>query len=443
MNLTSRLQCKRYAGFKNLKLFLALFIGIMAYFTTDCMGQNDLYHLEYETPEVLIASDVLPPELLWGDNYSVRGVTETTVDTDTQGFTYRFELMSSYGDFEAHCLDMVRVRAHEINVIAVLQDIKQTKAFSTAVKKAGKSPHKKAVDLILNPVDTVTGVPKGDWRFITQSGEMIEGGPEGRKGGSADVLPDFFKLKRRYAYKLGVDVYSSNNVLQKELNSVVWAGFASGAGTSLLITKAGKSADGLMLKDVEYLQIIRRTPFLDKIDKLLLNNTQEGLQLINREQLKQIGVVDTVIDAFLTHPKYSPRNRTIIVQALANMESVENRGILIKGAISAEHKDIAFFYQQMAEMLLGYHKNVKAITELIPVKKSVAGYTTDKNIVATLPVDYLYWTKLTDTFESELLLLSKSEDRPVSQVIVWISGSATSLAKEVFTARGIVLKENR
>jgi hypothetical protein len=43
---------------------------------------------------------------------------------------------------------------------------------------------------------------------------------------------------------------------------------------------------------------------------------------------------------------------------------------------------------------------------------------------------------------SELLQLSKSEDRPVTQVIIGISGKATSLAKEVLTARGIVIKEN-
>lgn len=414
----------------------------MALLATDCMGQSDLYRLEYETPGVLIANDVLPPELKWGENYSVRGVTETTIDTSTQGFTYRFELTSSYGNFEAHCLDMVRIRAHEINVIAVLQDIKETKAFSNAIKKAGKGPYKKAVGLIFNPVDTVTGVPKGRWRLIIQSGEIIEGGPAGRDDGPDDAFINFFKLKRLYAYKLGVDVYSANKVLQKELNSVSMAGFTSGAGTSLLFTRAGKSAEGLMLKDSEELMIIKRTPFLAKIDKMLLDNTQEGLQQINREKLKQIGVEESVIDAFLTHPKYSPSNRAIIVHALANMEGVKNRGALVNQAISAEHVDIAFFYQQMTEMLQHYNKNIKTITELIPVRKSVAGYTTDKDIVATLPVDYLYWTELTDLYVSELLQISKSKDRPVSQVVIWIPGKATSQAKEVLTARGIVIKEN-
>ena len=251
-----------------------------------------------------------------------------------------------------------------------------------------------------------------------------------------------FKLKCRYAYKLGVDVYSRNKVLQKELNSVSLAGFASGSGTSILFTKAGKSAEGLMLKDAENLKIIERTLFYDEIDKLLLDNTQDGLQLINREKLKHIGAEESVIDAFLTHPNYSPRNRTIMVHALANMEGVKNRGILIKQAASAENDEIAFFYQRMVEMFQRYHNNVKAITELIPVRKSVAGYTTDKDIVSALPVDNLYWTEMTDLFVSELLKLSESEDRKVKQVIIWITGKATSQAKEVLTARGIVIKEN-
>ncbi len=237
MNINSRSQKKPHI-FPPIfhSLCIAFFIGIITCLTTDCMGQREFDHLTYETPGVLIAGDVLPPELKWGKNYSVRGVTDTTVDTSTKGFTHRFEITSGYGNFEAHCIDMVRIRAHEINVIAVLQDIKKTRKFSKAVKKAKKGLYKETVDLILDPVDTITGVPKDGWRFITQSGEMVKGGSEGREGGHAEALADFFKLKCRYAYKLGVDVYSTNKELQKELNSLSLAGFASGAETSLLFT---------------------------------------------------------------------------------------------------------------------------------------------------------------------------------------------------------------
>ena len=131
MNLTSRLQRRGYVGFKNLKLFMALVIGVITCLTTDCMGREEFDRLTYETPGVLVAGDVLPTELKWAKNYSIRGVTDTTVDTSTHGFTYQFEITSKYGNFEAHSIDMVRIRAHEINVIAVVQDIKKTKAFPT------------------------------------------------------------------------------------------------------------------------------------------------------------------------------------------------------------------------------------------------------------------------------------------------------------------------
>ena len=173
MNLTNRLQRMRCAGFKNLKLLMALFLGITVCLTTDCMGKDRYDYLDYENPGLLIARDVLPPELKRGEKYSIRGLTALPEDTSTYGFTHQFEITSIYGNFEVHSIDMVRIRAHELNAISIIQDIKKTKAFSKAIKKAGKSPYKNAVSLILHPVDTLTGVPKGKRRLITRSSEMV------------------------------------------------------------------------------------------------------------------------------------------------------------------------------------------------------------------------------------------------------------------------------
>ena len=93
-------------------------------------------------------------------------------------------------------------------------------------------------------------------------------------------------------------------------------------------------------------------------------------------------------------------------------------------------------------MIYDYHKNVKPLVEIIPVKKMVVNYTSDQAIVAILPLDYLYWSEMIDHFATEVLHLSKSEDRPVTQVVMGISGTATKTAKEALTARGIVIKEN-
>ena len=84
---------------------------------------------------------------------------------------------------------------------------------------------------------------------------------------------------------------------------------------------------------------------------------------------------------------------------------------------------------------------MKPVVEIIPVRNMVANFTVDQTIISMLPVDNLYWSEPTDLFVSALLQLSESEDRPVTQVIMWISGKATSQAKEVLNGRGIVIKE--
>ncbi len=432
MNLTSRLQRRCYVGFRNLKLFMILVIGIIAYFTTDCMGQPLTQIIGYEEPRVLIASEVLPPELSIGDNYSVSGRLASTEERIHYGFDNEYEIISTFGKFEAHSEKMLRIRIQEIKAIGILRKIKKRNEFDNAVEKAGKSSYSGVMELILHPVDTVTGIPKGGWRFITQSGEIVKGEPEGREDRTSDALVGFSKLKRRYAYKLGVDVYSTNKLLQMELNSVSWAGFASGAGISF-IKRSLRDTAGM---------VIERTPLLDKMDKILLDNTPEELLLINKEKLKQMGVKESVVKEFLSHPSYSPRNETIIVHALAEMDGAKNRDQFIKQALLAEYEESAFFNQNLAEMMNGYHKDVKPIREIIPVRTLVVGYTDDQAIISTLPLDYLYWTKISDLFFSEIVLLSKSEDRPVKRVDLWISGECTSGARKAIAAKGILVKEN-
>ncbi len=432
MHLTSRLQRKRYIDSINHTLCMVIAIGTIIFFTTDCMGQSRIPSIAYEIPRVLVASQILPPELSIGDNYSVSGRLATPGDTVSYGFTNEFEIVSSFGNFEAHCEDMLRIRIQEIKAIDILREIKETKAFKNALEKAGNSSYSGVMELILHPVDTITGIPKGDWRFITRSGEMVKGGPEGKEGKSGDALVGFSKLKRRYAYKLGVDVYSTNKVLQKDLNSVSWAGFASGAGISL-IKEPLRGTEGM---------VIERTPFLDKIDKILLDNAPDELLLINQEKLKQMGVKEPVVKEFLSHPSYSPRNETIIVHALAEMDGARNRDQFIKQAILAEHEEMALLYQNLAEMMHSYHKDVNPIRDLIPVRKLAVGYTAEQTIISMLPLDYVYWSEMTDFFVSELVLLLKSKDRPVKRVNMWISGVCTPTAKKALAAKGITLKEN-
>jgi hypothetical protein len=124
------------------------------------------------------------------------------------------------------------------------------------------------------------------------------------------------------------------------------------------------------------------------------------------------------------------------------MDGARNRDQFIKQALLAEHEERALLYQNSAEMMHSYHKDVNPIRDIIPVRKLAVGYTADQTIISVLPLDYVYWSEMTDFFVSELVLLLKSKDRPVKRVNMWISGVCTPTAKKALAAKGITLKEN-
>ncbi len=438
MNQTNRLQWKRYIDLKTVVPFMTIVIGAIIFFTAVCWGRettNEKFSpeeyaksIKYENPGILNAHDILPPELLEGEHYNV------LEEVATYDLTNRFTILSTFGPFEAIGEDMLRTRIQEIQAIAVLQEIKKTKAFRDAAEQAAMSSYKGAKNLITHPVNTISGVPKGVGRLFSRVGEMFGGGRGEQEDSVAKELIGFSVVKRQYAHKLGVDVYSSNKVLQKELNRLSWAGFAGGVGVKLA-TRAVKGAS-----EAAYFSI-RGTQFIQGMNQILLDNAPEDLRRINREKLQQMGVEDSVIEEFLHHPDFSPRHETFIVHALAAMKGVRNRDQFIKQANYAVYEDDAFFFQRIAEMMSSYHNNVEPIAEIIPVRRAVVGYTAKQSIVATLPMDYVYWTERADK-GIEALLKLESLDRPVKSMKLFISGRLSPKTKLELMAKGIEYKEN-
>jgi hypothetical protein len=185
---------------------------------------------------------------------------------------------------------------------------------------------------------------------------------------------------------------------------------------------------------------VKGTQLVHGMNMILLDSSPEDLQKLNRKKMVEMGVRDSVIKEFLKSPAYSPRHQTILVQALAEMQGVKGREQFIKKALYAEYEEEAFLYQRMAEMLHGYHTQVKPIKELVPVRKFVVGYTSDQTVVATFPVDLLYWIELTDLGSAALAKLDLT-GRPVKKTEIWVTGSLTPRTMKEFNARGLVINE--
>src|SRR5215467_7333121 len=109
----------------------------------------------YEAEPVLDAKDLATPELLKGPHYTV------DPKVPVKGFLERFTIRSTYGTFLANGQRMLPIRVNEVEAIAKLDDLSKTKEFADAAGRAIARPVTSTVNMIVHPVDTITGFPDG------------------------------------------------------------------------------------------------------------------------------------------------------------------------------------------------------------------------------------------------------------------------------------------
>ena len=225
----------------------------------------------YEQPTDRRAVEVLPPALVVTPNHRV----QDPVMAD--GYMYRFTVESPFGGFEVIGTGALRKLLNEIGAIAVLREIKTGKAFADAVVSSASGPLRFAKNLIINPVDTITGIPKGAYKVMEETATAVT---SERKPSDDPAYMQALQVsgrKRDYAAQLGVDVYSSNAVLQKELNSVAWAAAAGNLSVSVALMPVGGAA-GSALSGVQ-LSV--------SLNEQLKNEPASRLRILNKDKLAQ------------------------------------------------------------------------------------------------------------------------------------------------------------
>lgn len=379
----------------------------------------------YEASPVLSASKTLPPDLLSGPHHRV----QETVYND--GFLNRYTLLSKFGGFVAVSTPMLRKRIEEINAMARMEQIQGTKEFTSSMKEAGTDTLAGFKNLATKPVETVKGAVSGLAVAFRRAGDAIAG-PKRSDSEDSRVkdLIGFSKTKREYAYLFGVDAYTDNEKLQDRLNDIAWAGYAGGltwaaamaavpGGAGLAITISGSHR---LLND-----IFRSTPPAD-------------LRRMNGEKLKAMDVHPEVADTFLNNTIYSPRDQTLLVNALDEMKGVGNRATFVRlGAASAD-RDIARFRARQVEMYAGFHKAVAPVETFIALGEFAAVRTTKNEVVFNVPLDYLVWTepmaKLLTAADGRVTQLT----RPANKQL-WVTGTVSTRARKEIEGRGWRIQE--
>ncbi len=153
----------------------------------------------------------------------------------------------------------------------------------------------------------------------------------------------FSSQKRKLAYELNIDVYTSNKVLQEYLNSISWASYSGGFVVALAMSPLGP---------------VRFTKTAGSFNTLIRDNSPEDLRKINRKILRKLDVKEEIIDAFLDNVWISPRHETTIVHSLQYQGLKGGIDDFIQLASTAESEQDAFFFQNISGLIEQYISNV-------------------------------------------------------------------------------------
>jgi hypothetical protein len=332
----------------------------------------------YEPIPVLSASKILPPALLSGPNHRV----QERVTSD--GIVNIYQIDSRFGTFSAVSTAMLRVRIQEINAMATMDQLKGTKEFGDAVKEAATSTLSAAKNMVFQPVKTLGEAVSGVGLIFRRAGDSMFGAkPSDTEDSRFKSLIGFSNYKREYAYELGVDVYSRNEVLQDRLNDIAWTGFAGGLTVSAALAAVPGGAGVAMTA-------ISATRLTTAVFK---NTPPADLRRMNTEKLSAMGIDPHTTETFINDSVFSPREQTLLVAALDEMKGVADRERFVQMAALTHNADVAFFRQRQAEMYAGYHRGVSPIERFIGVGPVPGALTVNGALVFNIPVDYVSWTQ--------------------------------------------------
>src|SRR6266481_7079345 len=379
----------------------------------------------FEAEPVLNAKDLAVPELLKGPHFTVNP------KVPVKGFLERFTIRSPYGTFEAHGLHMLAIRVTEVEAIAKLDDLSKTKEFAEAAGKAIARPVTSTVNMIVHPVETVTGFPDGVARLFDRiklgtervyeaatapgqsGGERAEEASK-RVGMATITALGFQKERRDLAKSLGVDPYTTNPVLSEKLTDAAWVAFSGRfiiqTATSILVPYSMAMSAVTITNSTVY-----ETPAGD-----LVNNATVIFG--------ETGASGAQVQAVVQNPQYSLSVLTALAMGIQRLQGVPGRDAIVIFAAAARTQDECRFVAGAVNMLARYHEAVAPIAQ-VSAPGPILGRTAAGALIVPMPVDYISWTERVAGFPK------RSDIRAASEHVGFVSGRLSPLASKEFTKR--------
>ena len=379
---------------------------------------------EYETPRNRTAKDVLPAAVAAGADYTV---SDPVV---ADGYMYHFKVKSPYAVFDATGTGALRKLEHEIWAIGQLKQVTKSEAFLKSLKDQAGKPLVFAKDVITKPGETLSGIPKGVGRLFSNASTAITNTRDPSQESAAKELLLVGSFKRDYAARFEVDPYSSNPVLQAELDKIgTAAAYGSWTASAAMIPISGPASS-----------VITATSLSKSFNNILSTEPPSRIRVINEEKLGQMGIAPDLAKHYLDHPVFTPRQDLLLVDSLHRLGAATGRNAYLTAAMAAADEVEANFFVNMAQILRGYHEKQGPITGITMVGPLTVAQTKSGAALIPFALDHGVWTENADKLSQQLKASYRAPGFN-GNFEFWVTGTLSPRAKQELQARGFTVVE--
>ncbi|NTV44063.1 MAG: hypothetical protein HGA63_12260, partial [Syntrophobacteraceae bacterium] len=397
-------RCLRKSWFKGFMLLSFLVTVLFQFPIPSASGAP-----RFEAPTNQKASDILPPQLLSGPHFKVRDKVVS------YGYMHHYVVDSDFGVFEVTGDFALRKLIREIRAIAALREIKKSDAYLKGIKAAAAQPVQFGSNLLSDPVDTISGVPKGITRLFENVSTGLTTKADPSQDGKLEQALAVSANKRDLAHQLGVDVYSSNSVLQKELNGLAWATALGSLTLSAALAPVGGPA----------VMAVSATRTAQQVSALQKDYPPERLRQMNEQKLLGMGMSSSLVTQFLNHPNYTPTHDTVIANSLEALKGSTGRDAFLQQALSADDEETANFYMVMAETMRGFQQKASPIREIAVYGPLVFAKATNGVVYVPLPLDHGFWTERASQRVPSAMAAYKEKNPAAKNYEFWVTGTVS------------------
>jgi hypothetical protein len=255
--------------------------------------------------------------------------------------------------------------------------------------------------------------------------------PTSESGKTGEDILGYTKTKKKMAISMGIDPYSTNQVLQKALDDVAWASWAGGfvfsAATFPISGPAGAA--------------LTATGVSSSIGEMLSEKSPAELKAMNRSALRSMGANSEDAERFLNNPAFSPTAQTLFVQNLKSLGGVANRGAFVHVAAQKSSSEAdAVFCVQTAALMGQLHNGEHPLARIVMIDDFPICVAKDGTVIPALQWDYAAWTPRAGAFTDAVKKLA-DEPGHNKHVLVAISGQTSPRLQQELQSRGIAIQD--